>query len=318
MSSRSTTHRLVADVGGTNTRIALFDGKLRELRAVANYNNNDYDSLEPIIQHWLGQLDAPPPTQACLAVAAPPSDDRVTMINLDWSFSITELARTFGFKQLRWINDFEANAYALPHLGDDDLISINHRGTTGERLATVGPGTGLGGATIARLQGIEHVQSGEPGFMSLAPRTDYEHTLFNLIRVKHPDIYAELLISGPGLLRLYQYVCQLESVDSIVATPDEVSAHAIAGKNAQCRTALDIFCGLLGDVCSNFVLANGAYGGLFLAGGILPRIIPFLKQSTFHQRFTGKNAMQEHLHAIPVHVITCPYPGLIGAAHARL
>ncbi|MEP6389574.1 MAG: glucokinase [Halioglobus sp.] len=318
MSSSSITHRLVADVGGTNTRVALFDEQSLTLQAVATYSNEDYDSFESVITHWLSQLESSPPARACIAVAAPPSGDRVSMINQDWSFSVTDVARTFGFEQLRWINDFEANAYALPHLGDDDLVSISHRGTTGERLATVGPGTGLGGATIARLNGIDHVQSGEPGFMSLAPRSDYELTLFNLIREKHPDIYAELLISGPGLMRLYRYVCQLENADSIVDTPGEVSAHAIADDNAQCRAALDIFCALLGEVCGNFVLANGAYGGLFLAGGILPRMIPFLKQSTFYQRFTGRKAMQEHLQAVPVHVITCPYPGLIGATHARL
>ncbi len=318
MLRRSTRQRLVADVGGTNTRMALFDEQSRELQAAATYINRDYDSFEAVIAHWLAQLESAPPAQACIAVAAPPSDDQVAMINMDWSFSIADIARTFGFEKVRWINDFEANAYALPHLGDDDLVSIHHRGTTGERLATVGPGTGLGGATVARVQGNVHVQAGEPGFMSLAAGSDYELALFNLIRQDHPDLYAELLVSGPGLLRLYQSVCQLENTDTIVTTPGEVSTKAIAGDNTQCCTALDIFCALLGEVCGNFVLANGAYGGLFLAGGILPRMIPFLKRSTFHQRFTGKGAMQQHLEAIPIHVITTPWPGLIGAAQASL
>lgn len=318
MSGGSTRQRLVADVGGTNTRLAIFDEQSQELRAVATYNNRDYNSFESVIAHWLARLESSPPLRACIAVAAPPSGDRVAMNNMDWSFSITDIARSFGFEQLRWINDFEANAYALPHLGDDDLVSIHHRGTTGERLATVGPGTGLGGATITRVKGNVHVASGEPGFMSLAPGSDYEMALFNLIRQDHPDLYAELLVSGPGLLRLYQRVCQLENTDAVVNTPGEVSTKAIAGDNAQCRTALGVFCALLGEVCGNFVLANGAYGGLFLAGGILPRMIPFLKRSTFHQRFTGKGVMQQHLQAIPVHVITTPFPGLIGAAHASL
>ena len=318
MSGSSTRQRLVADVGGTNTRFAMFDEQSRELGAVATYNNRDYNSFESVIAHWLAQLESSPPVRACIAVAALPSDDRIAMNNMDWSFSITDIARSFGFEQLRCINDFEANAYALPHLSDEDLSSVHHRGTTGECLATVGPGTGLGGATIARVKGNVHVQSCEPGFMSLAPGSDYEIALFNLIRQDHPDLYAELLVSGPGLLRLYQRVCQLENTDAVVNTPEEVSTKAIAGDNAQCHTALGVFCALLGEVCGNFVLANGAYGGLFLAGGILPRMIPFLKRSTFHQRFTSKGAMQQHLQAIPVHVITTPWPGLIGAAHASL
>jgi glucokinase len=318
MSGNSARQRLVADVGGTNTRLALFDEQAQELRAVAIYNNRDYNSLESVIAHWLAQLESPPPMRACIAVAAPPSSDRVAMINMDWSFSISDITRSFGFEQLRCINDFEANAYALPHLGGDDLVSIHHCVTAGEHLATIGPGTGLGGATIAQIKGSVHVQSGEPGFMSLAPGSDYEIDLFNLIRQNHADLYAELLVSGPGLLRLYRHVCQLENTDAVMRTPGEVSTQAIAGDNAQCCTALSIFCALLGEVSGNFVLANGAYDGLFLAGGILPRMIPFLERSTFHERFCGRTAMQQHLQAVPVHVITTPYPGLIGAAHASL
>jgi len=318
MRNNITTQRMVADVGGTNTRVALFDENCGEFQALATYNNRDYDSFESVLQHWQAQLETSLPARACIAVAAPPSEDWVTMINIDWRFSIMDIASRFGFTQLRRLNDFEANAYALPHLEDDDRVSLHLQGIKPERLATVGPGTGLGGATISRVKGDYQVQSAEPGFMSLAPGTEYERELFDLVRTAYPDLYAELLVSGPGLLRLYQYVCQLEESDPVVETPDRVSANAISGDNVQCVTALSIFCALLGEVCGNFVLANGAYGGLFLAGGILPGMIPFLKDSAFHKRFTRCGAMQEHLRAVPVHVVTCPYPGLIGAANTPL
>ena len=318
MSGGSGKQRLVADVGGTNTRIALFDEPSGQLSAVATYINRDYDSFEAVLQHWLAQLNTPGPEHACIAVAAPPSADRVNMINMDWSFSMSAIARSFGFAHSRRINDFEANAYALEHLGPDDLVCIHPGATTSAHLATVGPGTGLGGASVSHLNSSSLVRSGEPGFMSLSPGTEYERALFDLIRKDSPELYAELLVSGPGLLRLYRGVCRLEQVAAVIDSPEGISREALGGADIQCQTALGIFCGLLGSVCGDFVLANGAYGGLFLTGGILPRMIPFLKRSSFQERFARKGAMQEQLEVVPVSVVTSSYPGLLGAAHAPL
>ena len=318
MPERSIRQRLVADVGGTNTRVALFDEQSRELRDNTSYTNRDYDSFEAVITDWLSRRDSAPPERACFAIAAPPSDDIVTMVNMDWSFSRNAIARTFGFKHVRWINDFEANAYALPYLEKDDLRSLQHNGTAKGRLATVGPGTGLGGATLERLASRTYAQACEPGFMSLSPGCDYELALFKLILRDYPDIYAELLVSGPGLLRLYQLACELEGVPVLVDTPAGVSREALSGGDVMCERALETFCGLLGSVCGDFILANGAYGALFLAGGILPRMLPFLERSSFLKRFTLKGAMQAHLQAVPVHVITAPHPGLTGAAYAPI
>ena len=108
---------MVADVGGTNTRLALFDPAAGELRALVAYDNRDHQRFEDIIACWLQTLSEPPPTTCCIAVAAPPSDDRVPMININWSFSCRDMAQRFGFTQLGWINDFPGIAYALPHLG---------------------------------------------------------------------------------------------------------------------------------------------------------------------------------------------------------
>jgi glucokinase len=237
---------------------------------------------------------------------------------MDWSFSRNAIAHAFGFKDVRWINDFEANAYALPHLGTGDLRSLQHSGVAEGRLATVGPGTGLGGATLERLASRSCAQACEPGFMSLSPGSDYELALFKLLLRDYPDIYAELLVSGPGLLRLYQLACELEGMSALVDTPAGVSREALSGGDVMCERALNTFCSLLGSVCGDFVLANGAYGALFLAGGILPRILPFLESSSFLTRFARKGAMQAHLETVPVHVITAPHAGLTGAAYAPI
>lgn len=311
--------RLVADVGGTNTRMALFDPATGELRGLANYTNRDYLRFEDVIAHWLESLGEPSPRNCCIAVAAPPSGDHVVMVNMDWAFYCSELARQFSFVQFRRLNDFESNAYALPHLTDKDRTLLHPGGSqSADRLATVGPGTGLGGAVLDRSGGSPISYAAEPGHMSLAPGTELELALISLLLSRHDDIYAELLVSGPGLLRLYQALGELRGEPLQVLTPADVSTRALDGTDPLCTIALDTFCALLGSVCGDFLLANGAYGGLYLAGGIVPRMVSYLRDSEFHRRLITKGAMREHLNSVPVYAITSDHPGLLGAAHAPL
>lgn len=313
------TTRMIADVGGTNTRMALFDPATGQMRSVTTFVNRQYHQFEGVITQWLATLNEPQPLSCCIAVAAPPSTDHVAMTNMDWAFSCSELARRFGFKQMRRLNDFESNAFALPHLGDQHL-QLLHPGT-GEasgRLATLGPGTGLGGAFLDCSGGRATSYACEPGHMSLSPGTDLELELFRLLLARHPDIYAELLVSGPGLQRLYLALGEVSGQATKELSPVDISTRAIAGHDPLCVLALDTFCALLGSACGDFLLACGAYGGLYLAGGILPGMIPYLRASQFQRRLTSKGAMGQQLEAIPVYVITTSHPGLIGAAHAPL
>lgn len=310
---------MVADVGGTNTRIALFDPATREFRALATYRNRDFNRFEDVIERWLGELDEAAPDHGCIAVAAPPGADRVAMINIDWSFSCRDLATQFGFQRLGWINDFEGNAHALPHLGEQDRQAL-HLGRDGSagKLATLGPGTGLGGATLEWVSGQPHACPCEPGHMGLSPATQLEVELFGHLLQRHGDIFAELLVSGPGLKRLYHALGEINAQPTRELKPADISRLGMAAEDPLCEEALQVFCGLLGSICGDFVLATGAYGGLYLAGGIIPRMIPFLEASSFQQRFRDKGAMQDHLQAVPVYAITTAQPGLIGAAHAPL
>lgn len=329
MSPAGTT-RLVADVGGTNTRMAIFDPDQGELRALRIYRNHDFHRFEDVVGAWLQGLEAPAPTRACIAVAAPPGGDRVQMVNMDWSFSCRELAAAFDLEQVVWINDFVSNAYALHHLGANDCHTLRPARAAGlqdrrpadrrptHRLAVVGPGTGLGGASVLRVEGRALAIAAEPGHMGLCPANAEEIALFQLLLAAHPGLYAELLVSGPGLLRLYRGLAAVRGEACVADTAEEVSRLALAAEDALCRAALDTFCALLGSVCGDFVLATGSYEGLYLAGGIIPGMIPFLEQSPFLQRLAAKGAMQDHLEQVPVRVITSPQPGLIGAAHAPL
>ena len=311
--------RAVADVGGTNTRLAVFDPASAEISGIRAYANRDYASLQAVISAWLEQLQQEQPRDFCLAVAAPPAAERVTMVNVDWSFSCQDLAARFGFDRVRWLNDFQANAHSLPHLEPSDLELI-HPGSETEHttLATVGPGTGLGGATLRWMGGVPYAADAEPGHAGLSPGNDLEIAIFKALLPVHGNIYAELLVSGIGLVRLYSAICEIHGATPVAMEPADVSRLALERSDEYCVLALDTFCALLGSTCGDFVLSNGACRGLYIAGGIVPRMIDFLRQSDFLARFHSKGAMREHLQAIPVHVITAANPGLIGAANAPL
>jgi glucokinase len=316
--------RLVADVGGTNTRIALYDAGADEFRATRTYTNRNFDKFEDVVTRWLDNLDEEKPVNGCIAVAAPPSADAVVMSNMDWSFSSRALSRQFAFRQFRWINDFVAIAYSLPFLRATDRHQL-YPGTASSdgdtpctQLAGLGPGTGLGGATIETVNQQLHPVACEPGHMSLAPKGPLEFALFQHLAKTHETIFAELLISGPGLLRIYQGLCEVKGEPPEPHSPQQVSRYALAHADTTEEQALAMFCALLGSVAGDFVLANGSYGGLYLAGGIVPGFIDYLAGSDFHTRFCHKGSMKKHMESVPVFVITTEQPGLLGAAHAPL
>jgi glucokinase len=315
--SKLSPSRLVADIGGTNSRLALYDPRSDELRSLRTYINRDYGQFEDIVLDWLDKLTESRPTECCLAVAAPPFENRVTMLNIDWSFSLPDLAGRFAFDQLRCINDFEANAYALPHLSESDLTELAPGHATKERkLATVGPGTGLGGATLSWIDGLPTASASEPGHMGLTPASELELDIFRYLLPRSGEVYAEFLVSGPGLQRIYQALGAIQGYEVMPLSSEEISSKAQHGECEHCVLTLNTFCALLGSICGDYVLANGAYGGLYLAGGFLPGMIGFLQQSTFVQRFQEKGKMRAHLEQVALYVITCKTTGLLGAAHA--
>lgn len=307
--------RVVADVGGTNTRIAIYDRAADVFLHRVNYHNRDFNQFSDLLTQWQAGLGDLKPRQGCIAIAAPLVDDYITMVNRAWDFSREDITRHLRLEQLTWLNDFESNAHALPFLKPTQLESLHHSDNplTGP-LATIGPGTGLGGATVNNGQ----VQAGEPGHAGLSPANELELALFKELLRQYEDIYAELLLSGPGLLRIYQTLCVIRGVEPTALSPEEISNSALSGTDAICHEATRLFCDLLGSACGNFVLATGAYGGLYLAGGIVPAILPLIIQSQFLQRFRQKGAMVEQLERVSIYAINSDDTGIIGAAHAPL
>jgi glucokinase len=304
--------RLVADLGGTNVRFALVtrsDGTVGEIRSL---ECRAFPGFADAIEAYLAEKGCEPPQSACFAIAAVETGEQVNITNNHWSFSRHELQARFGFRQLQLINDFTAVAYALPRLQSRQTQEL----TPGlvadpDNVLAFGPGTGLGGA---HLVDRSRVIPCEPGHASLSPGTALEFEIFRQLQAQPREIHAEMLVSGPGLQRLYRALARVLDQAAPELDAAEISDRAVQGADSLCEQTLEIFCALMGSAAGDFAVSSGGYGGLYLAGGIAPQILPLLQKSDFLQRFVHKGAMEERLGQVPVFVILEPNPGLLGAA----
>jgi glucokinase len=306
---------LIGDIGATNARFALVqpDGKASAARV---YALSDYASLPDAIDAYLTE-ESPPtlPVRAVLAVASPVTADQVTLTNHPWTFSVDALRRQFGLKRLCVINDFAANAAAVPHLGKKDRIQIGGgEPANNAPIGIIGPGTGLGvSALVASGNGAVTI-AGEGGHVTMTPATAQESAILDLMRKRYDHVSAERLLSGPGLINLYNTSCELAKEPAASYTADQITSAVIWKKDPRARETTSMFCAMLGTVAGNFALTFGARGGIYIAGGIVPRIASFFAQSEFRARFEAKGRLSSYLAAIPTYLIVRPVPALLGAA----
>lgn len=299
---------LVADIGGTNTRCALAAAG-GTLSAMRRFRNRDYPGLEDLLAAYLGALiPAERPTEAVLAVAAPIRGDEIRMININWSFSISGLAKALSLRKVTPLNDFAALAYALPVLGSDDLRKVGEGAATeGAPKVVLGPGTGLGTAGLVRAGGRWLAITGEGGHMTMPASDEREARLIALGRERFGHCSAERLISGAGLEFLH------EALHQQALTADEIGQRIDACEIAATDT-LEVFFRLLGTVASNLALTFAAFGGVYIGGGITPRYAQQFAESGFRHRFEDKGRYRQYLAAIPTWVITVEQPTLRGLA----
>ena len=305
---------LVADVGGTNVRLALAtaDG-LAELRC---FRCADFASLEAVIRHYLDSI-AQTPDYGCLAIAGPVSGDRFQMTNLGWSSSVKALETSLGLGRVWLINDYAAIAMSLPGLGGDQLVTLR-RGEANRRapMMVCGPGTGLGAAQLVPVKGRYHPISGEGGHVDFAPVTPRQRQICSVLVDRFGHVSVEQLLSGPGLENIYQALVAL-TPDAAVATSlpaSEITDGFIEQKCALCVEAVDLFCQVLAQTMANMALTAGALGGMYIAGGIVPRLVNYLDQAKFGEDFINKGRFRHYLATIPVYLVTEAQPGLLGAA----
>lgn len=307
---------LVADIGGTNARFARVDaqGRLYGERSLACA---EFPDLVTAATVYLASSSGPRPRQAAVAVATPVSGDWIQFTNSAWSFSIDAARQALGLDQLRILNDFTALALALPLLGADERRAIGGGVALADApIGLIGPGTGLGvSGLIWSGQRWLPLQT-EGGHVSFAATSEREWALSRVLQRRFGHASLERLLSGPGLVNLYTALAELDGEPAPALQPAQITAHGLAATCPRCREALDLFCAALGTAAGNLALTLGARGGVYIGGGIVPRLGDFFDRSAFRTRFEAKGRFSAYLAAIPSWVITAENPALRGVATA--
>jgi glucokinase len=303
---------LLGDVGATNARFGvLVDGVLGPIKWIEVAQHPTFsDAVEHFLQlHPHDHRIA----HALLAVAGPIEGERCNFTNCPWTIDGRDMRDRLGFQSVQIVNDFEATALSLPHLAKQELRSIGEgRAVPGAPMVVLGPGSGLGVAGLVPDGAGHVVVSSEGGHATMPADSVREDTILDLLRRRFGHVSAERILSGPGIENLYRAIATLDGVAAPPRNATEITVAAMNGKCSTSHAALDTFCAMLGSFAGNVALTYGARGGVYIAGGIAPRILNFLATSDFRRRFEEKGRLRAYLESIPSQVIVHPAATFLG------
>lgn len=306
---------LIADIGGTNARFALCSAK-GEFVFPLTLECKKYPSLESAAEAYLKQTGYQGKIKnAAFAIACPVLDDRVSMTNSDWCFSISEVKNALRLEHLTVVNDFVAQALAVPYLKNDQKVKIGQgEAAKGFPIVVVGPGTGLGvSILVPQADGGWTALASEGGHATMPAPYPEEERIIAALRQEYGHVSAERVVSGMGLTNLYKTLLTLHGMETQTLEPAEITKKALDG-DALCREAVQMMFGLLGTLAGNLALTAGALGGVYIAGGIVPRdgLLDMFKESAFRVRFEAKGRFTSYLSRIPTYVMKAEYPAFLG------
>ena len=310
---------LIADIGATNARFAMagLSGVSDELILPCD----DYPSLIDATKGYLSKVGAKkPPVQASFAIAGPVTGDWFDMTNHPWSFSVEQTRDALNLERLDLFNDFEAVAMSVPHLkGEDVRQVVEGKPLPDAPIIVIGPGTGLGVASLFWDGQSYRTAPGEGGHVTVPAQTQREYDIFEYLReVKYSHVSAERVCSGKGLENLYNALRGLDKRDDLPdKTPAEISKAAIDGSCELCAEALDLMMRFLGSVTGNLALSLGAHGGIYIAGGIVKKLGDYFDSSSYRSSFLAKGRFEKYLETIPTYIIEHDFPAFVGL-HANL
>lgn len=304
--------KLIGDIGATNARFAsVVEGRISSAETLACA---DFETLTAAACFYVAKHKIIP-RAAAIAVAAPVMGDEIRMVNHAWVISQKEFQADLRLENSFFLNDFDAVARAIPHLAENDCYKIgNALPKPRAPVGIIGPGTGLGvAALVFDGTGNPIVVPTEGGHMTMHAHTPRQFAIIeHLKKTKYSHVSVERLVSGKGILNLYQAICALDGKAAPKNDPAEITDAALKGSCPTCVEVLDLFCFLLGSVAGNYALSLGAFGGIYIAGGIVPKLGGWFKTSSFYEGFVSKGRYKDYLSAIPVFVITHDYPAFLG------
>jgi glucokinase len=331
---------LAGDIGGTNSRLAIYDVPAAGLRGVKpifehTYPSAGHASLDVIAEKFLaaatGAISAAAKVdRACFGIAGPIENNICRATNLPWVVDGNALSQRLGIERVILVNDFHAAALGVTALGADELVALGGdvRIAHGP-MAVLGAGTGLGQAFLlwSAPENRYQVVASEGGHVDLAARTPLEHGLVHFLTGKYGRVSCERVLSGKGLVDVFQFLSEEPACRGLIRSETQaalaaagndpaavISQRALAGTDPVCEMALALFCSVLGAVAGNLGLMVLATGGVYVAGGIAPRILPFLQRGGFREAFDRKGRLHTLVERMPAYIVTHAQPGLLGAA----
>ncbi|ANT59006.1 glucokinase [Salipiger sp. CCB-MM3] len=312
MSSSGTA--VLADIGGTNTRVALSEGGRLIEGSVKRYRNAESDGIGAVLKHYLAEIGAQPQA-ACVAVAGPVRDGAGRLTNIDWEIDRPTLAEATGASVISVLNDLQAQGHALGHIAEDCLTPILPGQTASPQAArlVVGIGTGMNAAPVYRLGDRTLVPPSEAGHTAIPVQTEAEMRLLRFIERKHEGPGVEHILSGRGFERVYAWLCD-EDGEGEPLEAQQIMEAVQAGTDARALRAIDAFVGMMGRVCSNLALTTLPFGGIYLIGGVARHFGPYLTTGAFEEAFVDRGRFKEFMHQFPVSLVTDDYAALTGCA----
>lgn len=310
---------LVADIGGTNARFAR---KLPGSNSLTDQVNISVSGHENFIHALASVLEdfskdrtwSAIPSAACFAVACRVDHEEISFLNSPWVFKRSEVQNLLGPAHLDFINDFAANGFGISELSASEWIQIGgQEAVQGKPIVVLGPGTGLGVSLVVPGPDGNVVVDGEGGHVDFAPTDALEYQVLETLKKQFGRVSVERLLSGSGILNIYQALSTIEGIDSTSWQPEAISREGIAGTDPLARQSMSLFCSVLGSVAGNLALTTGALGGVYISGGIVPGMVNFLSNSDFRERFEDKGRYRDYMKKIPTRVIIRHDLGLIGA-----
>jgi len=308
-------YAIVADIGGTNARFSRVQLDSLALDKVAVYPCAEFATLADALTHYQQQQALTDIKHVAIAIACPVTSDQISMTNFHWQFSVHAMQQQLGLDALQVMNDFTAVAMCLPALSSDQKVKFGAGDIQqGKPMAVLGAGTGLGVAHLLSVNDQFIPLPGEGGHVDWAAQTEQEWFIQQMLAKEYGHVSPERLLSGPGLEAIYKALAlyQQQAVPPLSAA--EIASQALSGESALAKDTVSQFFASLGSVAGDLALTLSAFGGVYIAGGIVPKLLPLLENSEFRARFEAKGRFSAFNRQIATYVVTAEQPGLVGAA----
>ena len=317
---------LAGDLGGTKMNLALYEADENDMKIIASkqYHCREYDSANAILGDYMKNLEGNKPESICLGVAGPVIDNKADIVNLSWIVDAEEIKAVTGINNITLINDLEANAYGLACLRNEDFTLIHEGEINPGNMAIIAPGTGLGEAGLFWDGKFYHPFAREGGHSDFAPRTETDFELHNYFLRTQGIVSWDRVITGPGIHTIYTFLRDEKKFEEPLWLKEEfdeedpsaaISEAALQNRSAICVETMQLFVRYLARECSNLVLKMKATGGLFLGGGIPPKIVPLIQTKTFIENYLDCDRLTDLVNGVPIKIINNDKTALIGAAY---